>query len=76
MGHLTEDCFEDILWGGGAIPEHVDWCVRCRARLQEKYALAHLMRRTFSSVHADPGLAGRILAQLAAVRSRTAVTTG
>ena len=74
MGHLTGEQLESILWGGAEMPEHVDGCPRCRARLDEKYALADQVRRLFSSIHADSGLAGQILAHITAAHPRTAVT--
>ncbi len=75
MGHLTGEQLESILWGGVEMPEHVDWCPRCRACLDEKHALARHVRRVFSSVHASSGLAGRILAHLGAARPGAAVTS-
>ncbi len=74
MGHLTGEQLESILWGGADMPEHVDYCSRCRARLDEKYALASHVRRVYCSVHAASGSAGRILAHVAAARARATVT--
>jgi hypothetical protein len=66
MSHLTEGQFEDILQGRAGVPEHVDQCSRCRARLDEKRVLADRVRTAFSSIHAGPDLAERIQAQIAA----------
>ena len=74
MAHLTGEQLESILWGGAEMPEHVDRCPRCGARLDEKYALANQVRRVFSSLHVGPGLAGQILAHITTARPRTAVT--
>ncbi len=74
MGHLTGEQLESILWGGAEMPEHVDWCSRCRARLDEKYALVSQVRWIYSSVHAASSSAGRILAHVAAARARATVT--
>jgi hypothetical protein len=66
MNHLTEEQLEDILQGGAGVPEHLDRCAQCRARLEEKRALAKRVHRAFSSIHADSGLADRIRARIAA----------
>ncbi len=44
MGHLTGEQLESILWGTVEMLEHVDDCSCCRARLDEKYALASQVR--------------------------------
>jgi hypothetical protein len=74
MDHLTGEQLESILWGGAEMPQHVDRCSQCRARLDEKYVLANQVRRVFSSVHAASGSAGQILAHIAAARPRATVT--
>ena len=74
MGHLTGEQLEGILWGDVEMPEHVDWCPRCRARLDEKYALADQLRRAFVSIHAGSGLVRQILALVAAARPSVTVT--
>jgi hypothetical protein len=66
MGHLTEEQFEDIVQGRAEVPEHVDRCPECRARLDEKRALARRLSKVFSSIHASADLAGRIRAGTAA----------
>ena len=66
MNHLTEEQFEDLLQDGVNVPEHVVQCPECRARLDEKRALARRMHRAFSSLHAGPDLAARIRGQIAA----------
>ena len=73
MSHLTEEQFEDIVRDGASTPEHVARCPECRARLDEKRALAHRLREAFSSIQAGPDLTSRIRADIAAtqVRPRT-----
>jgi anti-sigma factor RsiW len=66
MSHLTQEQFEDILQGREAIPEHVAQCPDCRARLEEKRALARRVRGAFSSIQAGPDLINRIRADIAA----------
>jgi len=66
MSHLTQEQFEEILQGGGRVPEHVDQCPDCRARLEEKRALAQRVRGAFSAVQAGADLANRIRADIAA----------
>lgn len=73
MSHLAEGQFEDILQGRAEVPEHVDGCPQCRARLEEKRALAHCVHRAFSSVHASTDLGDRIRARLAAGQPRAEV---
>lgn len=75
MGHLTGEHLESILWGGAEMPEHIDCCPRCRARLNEKYALAYQVRRAFSPVHVRSDLARRILGRIAAAQPAPAVTS-
>lgn len=66
MSHLTEEQFEDVLQGRANVPEHVDRCPQCRARLEEKRALVDRLRQSFSSIHAGADLAGRIRTRIAA----------
>ncbi len=66
MSHLTDEQFEDILQGRAEVPEHVDQCPQCGARLEEKRALARRVSRAFSSLHAGADLADRIRAGIAA----------
>jgi len=66
MNHLTDEQFEDILHGNTNVPEHVERCARCRARLDEKRAVARRVHQAFSSIQAPPGLADRIRAGIAA----------
>ena len=75
MGHVREEQFEDILWGGAAVPEHVNWCPRCSARLDEKYLVAHRLSRAFRSIHAGPDLIDRIQAQIGAQPPQTVTRT-
>ncbi len=51
MSHLRETQLEDIRRGGARAPEHLDQCPQCRARLDEKRALARRMCKAFTSVH-------------------------
>jgi anti-sigma factor RsiW len=67
MSHLTEELFEDILRDPAHLPEHVEHCPLCRARLDEKRALAQRVRRAFSALQAPAGLADRIRAGVAAL---------
>jgi hypothetical protein len=62
MSHLTGEQFEDMLRDGAQIPEHVDQCPLCRARLEEKRALAQRVRQAFLSLAAPAGLADQIRA--------------
>jgi len=55
MSHLREGQFEDILQGRARVPEHVDRCPQCRARLEEKRALARRVHEAFSTIHAGSG---------------------
>ncbi len=66
MSHLTQEQFEEILQRDGPIPEHVDQCPECRARLEEKRALARKVRGAFSAIQAEPDLLNRIRADMAA----------
>lgn len=66
MTHLTEKQLEDLLQDGANVPEHVVQCPECRARLDEKRALACRLRGAFSSIQAGPDLAARIRTQIAA----------
>ncbi len=66
MTHLTQEQFEEILQAGGKVPEHVDQCPDCRARLEEKRALAQRVRGAFSAIQAGPDLINRIRADIAA----------
>ncbi len=66
MSHLTQEQFEEILQGGGRVPEHVDQCPDCRARLEEKRALAQRVRGAFSAIQPGPELTNRIRADIAA----------
>jgi hypothetical protein len=68
MSHLTEGQFEDILQGRAERPAHVDQCARCRARLDEKRALARRVHMAFSSIHAGADLADRIQTEIAAAQ--------
>ena len=63
MNHLTDEQFEDIL-RGAPVPDHINECAECCARLAEKRALAARARKAFASVHASPQLASRIRANL------------
>ncbi|MCU0913564.1 MAG: hypothetical protein MUC88_03245 [Planctomycetes bacterium] len=71
MSHLTDEQLEDILQGRGKASEHVEWCRRCRARLDEKRALAHRVRQAFSTIHAGADLADRIRARVVAAGQET-----
>ncbi len=51
MSHLREGQLEDILQGRTRAPEHLDRCPQCRARLDEKRALARRMCKAFSSIY-------------------------
>jgi anti-sigma factor RsiW len=66
MSHLTQEQFEDILQGGQPIPEHVGQCPDCRARLEEKKALAQRVRGAFFAIQAGPNLTNRIQADITA----------
>jgi len=71
MSHLTQEQFEEILQGAGRVPEHVDQCPDCRARLEEKRALARRVRGAFSAIQAGPDLMNRIRADIAAEQAVT-----
>ncbi len=75
MSHLTQEQFEEILQGGGKVPEHMDQCPDCRARLEEKRALAQRVRGAFSTIHAGPDLINRIRADIAAGQAACAERT-
>jgi len=60
MSHLTDEQLEDILQGHGRAGEHVEWCPQCRARLDEKRALARRVRRAVLAIHAGTDLADRL----------------
>lgn len=72
MNHLTDEQLEDIVQGsvGAELAEgmpagrHIAQCPQCRARLQEKRALAERLRRAFGSIHAGADLADRIRGSL------------
>lgn len=66
MSHLTDEQFEDILRDAVQIPEHVNHCPLCRARLEEKRALAQRLRQAFLSMEASASLADRIRAGIGA----------
>lgn len=66
MNHITDEQFEDILQGKDVGPAHLRECRDCRDRLAEKKAIAERLRSAFSSIHADPDLAGRIRSKLEA----------
>lgn len=70
MSHLTQEQFEDILRDGAHVPEHIAECPDCRARLEEKRALARRVRGAFSSLQAGPDLLGRIRSGMAAPETR------
>jgi anti-sigma factor RsiW len=70
MSHLTEEQFEDILKGDTGVSEHVARCPDCRARLDEKRALARRVRGAFSSIQAGPDLVGRIRSDIAGAQVR------
>jgi anti-sigma factor RsiW len=72
MSHLTQEQFEDILQGDGPVPEHVAQCPDCRARLEEKRALARRVRGAFSGIQAGPELVSRIRADTAAAQAAPA----
>jgi len=76
MSHLTEEQFEDILRDASHVPEHVDRCPLCRARLEEKRAIAQRVRQAFLSVDAPSGLADRIRAGIAAPDEPAAAARG
>ena len=59
MSHLRETQFEDILQGSAKVPEHLDRCPRCLARLNEKRALVRRMCKAFSSIHPNSVLRPR-----------------
>jgi len=65
MSHLMDEELEDILWGGAGVPEHLNWCRRCSARLSEKYVLADRVHRAFVAIHAGSHLTDRIQGQIA-----------
>ena len=73
MSHLTQEQFEEILQGGGRVPEHVDQCPECRARLEEKRALAQRVRGAFSAIQPGPDLVNRIRADVAAGQGASTV---
>ncbi len=75
MSHLTEEQFEDILQGRAGVPGHLDDCLECRHRLEEKRALARRVSKAFSSIHAGADLAGRIRAGIAAAGQPATGTT-
>ena len=74
MNHLTEEQFEDILRGETQVPDHVEKCPECRARLAEKRALTERVRKTFTSVRASSGLADRIRASVGRATDTAAAT--
>ena len=76
MSHLTDGQFEDVLNGNMSIPEHVAGCAICRARLEEKRAIAQRVRRAFDCVEVPPALAERIRATVAASREPPATVQG
>jgi hypothetical protein len=69
MSHLTEEQFEEILQGA-SVPDHVNDCSQCRARLAEKRALAKRLHKAFASVQANSELANRIRAQIGGAPAR------
>jgi hypothetical protein len=68
MNHLTEEQFEDILQGRVEVPDHVDRCLQCRTRLDQKRALSQRVHQAFGSIHASPDLADRIRAGIVAAQ--------
>lgn len=75
MSHLTQEQFEDILQGGQKVPDHIDQCPDCRARLEEKRALAQRVRGTFSAIQAGADLTNRIRADVAAAGQAASAAT-
>lgn len=71
MNHLTDEQFEDIIRDKAAAPQHLDDCPDCRARLDEKRALAKTLRHAFTSVRPAPALAERIRARLGEASTTT-----
>jgi anti-sigma factor RsiW len=76
MNHLTEEQFEDILRDAAHVPEHVDRCPLCRARLDENRVIAQRVPKAFLSVGAPPGLADRIRTGVAALAEPAATPRG
>jgi anti-sigma factor RsiW len=74
MSHLTDGQCEDILHGSTSVPEHVAGCAICRARLEEKRAIAERVRRALGSIEAPPALAEQIRARIAAARGPSGLT--
>jgi len=76
MSHLTDEQFEDILHGNTSVPEHVADCAVCRARLEEKRAIAKRVRKAFDSIETPAALADRIRAAVASSQESSAPAQG
>jgi anti-sigma factor RsiW len=76
MSHLTDEQFEDILRDATRVPEHVEHCPLCRARLDEKRAIAQRVRTAFFSLEAPAALANRIRGGVAAPGGPAAAAQG